>query len=249
MRCSPIRPWRVRRSSKQLVVTYGEQARVCRDVSLIDRNLPVTVDWEHAAYTAPSNETLYRLYRELEFKTLLNKLEPPAAPVEVPVEERLSGSHLSFAAATDPPDFAKLAALIDEAALAPRVAIALRGDGIGFSTGDENGVGFLRSALAQPRVGSAFAHLWSSVPQLVVYDVKGTIAALDLPPRAVADDPMIGAHLLNPSRAYPDVGDAAREWLHREVPADDSAAAADAAGRLARVTRAELEVREQLAAL
>ncbi len=58
---------------------------------------------------------------------------------------------------------------------------------------------------------------------------------------------MIGAHLLNPSRAYTDIGDAAREWLRREVPADDAAAAADAAGRLAQVTRAELEAREQLA--
>ncbi len=232
---------------QQLVVTYGEQARVCRDVSLIDRHLPIAVDWEHAAYTPPSNDTLYRLYRELEFKTLLNKLEPPATPVEVPVEERLSGRHTSFAAATDPPDFAKLAALIDDAASAPRVAIALRGDAVGFSAADETGVGFLRSALAQPRIGAAFARLWSTVPQLVVYDVKGTIAALDLPPRAVADDPMIGAHLLNPSRAYADIGDAAREWLHRDVAADDSAAAADAAGRLARATRAELEAREQLA--
>jgi DNA polymerase-1 len=232
---------------EKLVVEYGEQARVCRDVSLIDRNLPIALDWESAAYTPPSSDALYRLYRELEFKTLLNKLEPPSTPIAVPIEEQLTGKHISFVAATDPPDFAKLADLIAAAAQAPRVSLALRGEAVGFSTGDQTGVGFLRSALAQPRIGAAFAALWSTVPQLVVYDAKAAIAALDVPPRVVGDDPMIGAHILNPSRAYADIADATREWLRRELPADDAAAAADAAGRLAHVTRAELETREQLA--
>jgi DNA polymerase-1 len=231
---------------EKLVVEYGEQARVCRDVSLIDRNLPIAIDWEHAAYVAPTNETLYRLYRELEFKTLLNRLEPPAVPVEIPVEERLDGRYTSFVAATDPLDFAKLADLIDAAAQSPRVALAVRGDAIGLSAADETAIDFLRSALDQPRIAAAFAGLWTTVPQLVVYDAKATIAALDLPPRVVADDPMIGAHVLNPSRAYTDVADATRELLRRELPPHDAAAAADAAGRLGRVTRAELEARDQL---
>ena len=231
----------------KLVSEFGEQARMCRDVSLIDRNLPIDIDWEHAAYAAPSNETLYRLYRQFEFKTLLNKLEPPSVPLEIAVDERLVGEHVSFVAATDPADFIRLAELIEAAALAPRVALAMRGDAVGFSPADETGIAFLRSALEQPRIAAAVARLWSEVPQLVVYDAKATIAALDLPPRVIADDPMIGAHVLNPSRAYADITDAARELLRRELPADDAAAAADATGRLARVTRAELEARDQLA--
>ena len=232
---------------EKLVVEFAEQARTCRDVSLIDRDLPLTLDWERAVYKAPASDALYRLYRELEFKTLLNKLEPPATPVEVPIEEQLTGKHTSFVAATDPPDFAKLVEAIAAAAREPRAALALRGDAVGFSTGDEIGVSFLRSALAQPQLAAAFAQLWSTVPQLVVYDAKAVIAVLDVPPRVIADDPMIGAHLLNPSRAYTDIADTTREWLRRELPADDAAAAADAAGRLALVTRAELEARDQLA--
>lgn len=231
---------------ENLVVTYGEQARICRDVSRIDRHLPIAIDWEHAAYAPPSNEALYGLYRELEFKTLLNRLEPPATPIVVPVEEQLTGKHTSFVASTDPPDFVRLASLIEDAAREPRVALAVRGAALGFSTGDGIGVSFLRSALLEPRIGAALDRLWSTVPQLVVFDAKATIAALDLPPRSIADDPMIGAHVLNPSRAYTDIADATREWLRRELPADDAAAAADATGRLARVTRAELEARDQL---
>ncbi len=232
---------------EKLVIEYGEQARVCRDVSLIDRALPITLNWETAAYTPPANDALYKLYRELEFKTLLNRLEPPAVPIVLPPEEMLRGTHTSFTAATDPADFAKLAALIESAANAPRVAFALQGDGIGFSTGAEVGIGFLRSALEQPAVGAAFERLWMNVPQLVVYDAKATIAALRYPARDVLDDPMIGAHLLNPARAYSDISDATREWLRRELPPADPAAAADAAGRLALITRAELETRGQLA--
>ncbi len=231
----------------QLIVAYGAQARVCRDVSVIDRNLPITLDWDAAAYTPPGSDALYKLYRELEFKTLLNRLEPPATPVEIAPEAQFTGHHSSFVAATDPADFAKLAALISAAAGRPRVALALAGEAVGFSDADETGVAFSRAALEQPAIGAAFAQLWSAVPQLVVYDLKATIAALRLTPRPVADDPMIGAHVLNPARAYGDIGDATREWLHRELAPGDAAAAADAAGRLAYVTRAQLEARDQLA--
>ncbi|MGB8265712.1 MAG: 5'-3' exonuclease H3TH domain-containing protein, partial [Candidatus Velthaea sp.] len=111
---------------EKLVREYGEQARVCRDVSVIARDLAVTLDWEGARYTPPANDALYALYRDLEFKTLLGKLEAPAALAPLPGEQPLRGDYRSFVAATDPPDFVRLAALIDEAAALPRVALALR---------------------------------------------------------------------------------------------------------------------------
>jgi DNA polymerase-1 len=58
---------------------------------------------------------------------------------------------------------------------------------------------------------------------------------------------MIAAHVLDPARTFGDVVAAARVFLHREIAPGDDAAAADAAGRLAPVTRAELEARDQLA--
>ncbi len=71
-------------------------ARVCRDVSLIKRDLPLELDWESARYTPASNDELYKLYRELEFKTLLNKLEPPATPQPVETEDVLEGKYESY---------------------------------------------------------------------------------------------------------------------------------------------------------
>ncbi|HEV8021294.1 MAG TPA: DNA polymerase I [Candidatus Lustribacter sp.] len=233
-----------------LVREHGATARVCRDVSIIKRDLAVTLDWSAAQFTQPSNDALYTLYRELEFKGLLAKLTPPDNPVPVSTEELLQGTYVSYVetpgAATDPPDFVRLAELLQAAAGAPRVALALRGEAIGVSPADESGFAFDRGALTNAPVGAAFAALWAAVPELVVYDAKTVIGTLQLPPRAIADDPMIGAHLLDPARTYADVSQAASAVLHRVLP-EDAAAAADAASRITRVARTELEAREQLA--
>ena len=231
-----------------LVREHGAQARVCRDVSLVKRDLALTLDWDGARYTQPANDALYALYRELEFKTLLAKLEPLETPQPVAAEEVLQGDYdSSYTALVDPPDFAKLAALIEQTASCERVAVALRGDVVGISAADGRAFGFLRSSLGAANVGAAFARLWETVPQLVVYDAKHVTGALTMPLRTFADDPMIAAHLLNPSRTFAEAGQATSEFLARLLPEDQPAAAADAAGLLARKTREELERRDQLA--
>ncbi len=90
--------------------------------------------------------------------------------------------------------------------------------------------------------------LWTTVPRLVAYDAKNLLREFgDLRIRTLGDDPMIASHLLNPSRTFADAGQAAGEFLDRLLPDDQPAAAADAAGLLARKTREELERRDQLA--
>ena len=231
-----------------LIVQYGEQARVCRDVSVIARDLPLTLDWDGARYTQPPNDALYALYKELEFKTLLAKLPEPTTPQPVASDEVLEGSYDSYTSATDPPDYARIAARLDDAATCERVAVAARGDAVAVSVDDGTGFAFLTSALSSaPTIAEAFARLWETVPQLVAYDAKQLIGALELRVRTLGDDPMIAAHLLNPSRTFADVGQASSEFLDRKLPDDHPAAVADAAGLLARKTREELERRDQLA--
>jgi DNA polymerase-1 len=231
---------------EKLVREYGEQARVCRDVSLIARDLDLELDWDAARYTPPANDALYLLYRELEFKSLLNKLAPPPNVAPAPSEEPLRGTYRSFVASTDPPDFLRLEALLAEAAAAARVALALREDALGVSIAEGEAFSFARGALDQAPIARAFADLWERVPELVVYDGKHVMGALRLPVRALGDDPMVAAHLLDPGRTFADVADGARMFLDRAL-GDDAAAAADATGRLAHVTRAELEARGQAA--
>jgi len=231
---------------ENLVREYGEQARVCRDVSIIARDLDLTLDWEAARYTPPASDALYVLYRDLEFKSLLNKLEPPKNVAPLPSEEALRGDYRSFVASTDPPDFVRLAALLGAAAASTRVAIALRGEALGVATADGAAFSFARAALDQPAIAAGFSAVWERVPQLVVYDGKHVMSELQLPIRVLGDDPMVAAHLLEPGRTFADAADATRAFLDRAL-GDDPAATADAAGLLARVARAELEARGQLA--
>ena len=231
-----------------LIREHGEVARVCRDVSVIARDLPLTLDWESARYTAPPNDALYALYRELEFKTLLAKLAPPETPAPLRSDELLEGSYETYTSATDPPDHKRIAARIDEAAAGERVAVALRGDALSISAGDGTGFAFLRSALADDDIAAAFTRLWATVPRLVAYDAKTLLREIAaLPIRTLGDDPMIASHLLNPGRTFADAGQATGEFLDRVLPDDQPGAAADAAGLLARKTREELERRGQLA--
>jgi DNA polymerase-1 len=239
-----------------LVREHGEIARRCRDVSVIARDLPVTIPWEQARYAPPPSDRLYVLYRDLEFKSLLARLPAPSDDVTLFASEEtepVRGAYRSFVPSTDPPEFALLANALRDVARAERAGLALRGDDeIGVSGGIETGLAFRPAALALPDVAAAFSALLAGGTPLVVHDWKGLQAFLraqGLPPAAdaaLADDTMIAAHLLNPSRTYANLDDAVGEYLALRLPAD-AAAYADAALRLAPVARDHLAHREQLA--
>ncbi len=167
-----------------LVREYGAQAQLCRDVSTALRDLPLEVDWDHAHYKAPDNDTLYMLYRELEFKSLLAKLEAPknaaaieAAPKALGREVHDLRRRMRISPAT-----------LRDLAKRPRLAIALsrespsagscRAASRSASRREEGtGISFLRTALEFEDVGAAFAELWMGKAQIVVHDAKALIAA------------------------------------------------------------------------
>ncbi len=237
-----------------LVREHGEVARRCRDVSVVVRDLDVAIPWDAARYLAPPPEKLFPLYRDLEFKSLLAKLPAPsndALLFSVDAADRLRGAYRSFVPSVDPPEFELLASMLREAAGARRAAVALRGDGdVGVSVRPETGFAFPAAALDRPAVAAAFAELLDGRVPLAVHDWKGVQSFLrgrGLPAAAdaaLADDTMIASHLLNPSRSYANLDDAAGEYLALRLPAD-ACAYADAVLRLAPVLRDHLAHREQ----
>jgi DNA polymerase-1 len=238
-----------------LVREHGEVARRCRDVSVIARDLPVEVPWEDARYAPPTNDKLYVLYRDLEFKSLLARLPAPADAALFALDdaELVRGAYRSFVPATDPPDFALLAAMLAEASRAEVVGLAFRGDDeIGISSAVETGFALRPAALERPEVAAAFGALLGGGVKLAVHDWKRLQAflrarqAAPAADAALLDDTMLAAHLLNPSRTYSNLDDAAAEFLALRLP-PDAAAYADAVLRLAPVTRDHLARREQLA--
>ena len=234
---------------QKLVEDYGKQAQICRDVSVARKDLGITLDWDDARYTPASSDELYRLYSELEFKTLLNKLDVPLEMPLLQTQEHIRGQYRSFIAATDPPEFAELAREIEQLTSAKQLAFAVRNDGeIGMSAEIGFGIAFTAGALAHEPVKSAFEKLWRGERRLAGHDVKSVLHLLHgrgFEPRVFADDTMIGAHLLNPSRTFAGIEDAAQEFLEASA-GDEVAAHADAVLQLAEKLRAELTKREQL---
>jgi len=234
---------------EKLIEQFGDQAKTCRDVSVVSCDLDVDIDWEGSRYATPHNDALYKLYRELEFKSLLAKLD---VPVDLPIfahDETLKGSWRSYVNAVDPPDYARLAADLRHLQPSAQLGIALRAGGeIGASGTPGSGIGFLLASLEHEPVRSAFSELWNGVQQLVAYDSKGVQSELGrhgFPARQFEDDPMIGAHLLNPSRTFAKLADACTELLDQGLP-EDVGAYADAALQLVNVERERLSERGQL---
>ena len=237
-----------------LVREHGETARRCRDVSLISRSLPVTIPWDRAQYVAPSPDALYPLYRDLEFKSLLAKLPAPSNDVLLGTDdaEVLQGSYRSFVPSTDPPEFVALAEAVDALGRGEYVAIVQRdGEELGLSGEAGTGLAMRTAALDVPAVRGAFERVLAGDVPLIVHDWKGFAALLrargvaGFDEHALADDTMIAAHLLNPSRSYANVEDTASEYLGKRTQ-PDVAAWADAALQLSPVLRDHLGHREQL---
>ncbi len=65
---------------------FSEQARMSRQLALIRRDCPVALDLDRFRRNEPDAEATTRLLRELEFGSLLKRVEMPAAPVTGRVE-------------------------------------------------------------------------------------------------------------------------------------------------------------------
>ena len=231
-----------------LIERYGQQACLCRAVSVVRRDLPLAIDWESSRYRTPADGDLYRLYSELEFKTLLAKLQPPSDLPLFDNGEKLSGTYRSYEPSVDPPEFLRLAEELRAAGGCERIAFVLRGDAIGVSGRAGEGVSFSRAALGHDSVRSALERLFEHNAAIGAYDAKRLLRVLragGVRNARFADDAMIAAHLLDPSRGFAEIEDAAAPLLRVELP-DEAAAHADAAFQLIAKARAELASRDQL---
>ncbi|MGA8534754.1 MAG: DNA polymerase I [Candidatus Tumulicola sp.] len=233
---------------QKLIETYGEQACLCRAVSIVRRDLPLTIDWEASRYVAPADGDLYQLYSELEFKSLVAKLQAPADLPLLEPQTRLAGSYRSYVTSVDPPEFVRLGEELRALTREPRVAFAALGEALGLSARPGTGLGFSTAALAFAPVRDGLRELFDSRVSASAYDAKRLLRLLwsgGVANARFADDAMIGAHLLDPSRGFFDVEDAAAIHLGAGLPGE-AAAHADATLQLLDKIRPALTQRDQL---
>ena len=100
-----------------LVREHGEQARVCRDVSIVKRDLPLSARLGGvAAHAAVERRALRALPRARVQVAAGETRSRPKTAAAAPTDEPLRGNYTSYVAATDPPDFARLEAQLRAAA-------------------------------------------------------------------------------------------------------------------------------------
>ena len=60
-----------REATKNALREFGEQARIARDLLILDRNVPLKIDLERLRLKSPDKEKLNEIFTKLEFKSLL----------------------------------------------------------------------------------------------------------------------------------------------------------------------------------
>ncbi len=104
---------------------------------------------------------------------------------------------------------------------AGRVAFALHGDVLGATAREGEGISFSRAALADEGVRAALERLFAAATPIGAYDAKRLLHAFHeagIANARFADDAMIAAHLLDPSRGFADIEDAAAQLLRPNLP-------------------------------
>ena len=226
------------------------------------------VDWDASRYTAPGNDELYRLYSELEFKSLLAKLQLPTDMPLFANERKLEGTYRSYVSIVDPPDFTKLAKEIRN--LAPvqagtnachpersaagtqsrdrgnadlRIPLALAGDTLGISAAKGTGLSLHLGALAHEPVRSALDQLWLSGARIAAYDAKRVLRALEahgMPLQLASESRELSLLAKNqPATGWRTIHDDAMIALHLLDPSGGFANVADSAAKFLGVTLGE----------
>jgi DNA polymerase-1 len=108
--------------AREALLAHAEDARLSRDLVTIRRNVPITFDADAMRVVEPDRAELERLFIELEFRSLIPKLEDLAVPSAgaPPVAPAVADG---AAPATVVADVAALAGVIAECRRAPLVAI------------------------------------------------------------------------------------------------------------------------------
>ncbi|KXG78858.1 DNA polymerase I [Fervidicola ferrireducens] len=210
---------------RESVLAYGEQAKSSKKLATIVRDVDVEVDLEELAFSEPDYEELARIFRELEFYSLLDRLP------------RTRDNNRPEKASVCVADVGQLDKIIEEVKTRKVVAVefetegkspaAVRLKGIGLSASGDYSYFVPEGALKEnPRLKDAILSLLTDRETAkIVHDGKRARIALV---REGIDfiydfDTMLAAYLLDPSKARYDLESLVFENLGTELRSSEDA--------------------------
>ncbi|OPY15395.1 MAG: DNA polymerase I [Syntrophus sp. PtaB.Bin075] len=208
------------------VRVYGEQALLSRDLARIRTGIPLTFDLEEARLQEPDREVLTRLFRELEFSSLLQEFSV--------VEDCGDNSHTLLR--TPEAVAAFMEPLKEGGFLVLEMVISssepMRAELIGVALGlDSGNAGYIplepgaaeksASSLSEEQVFPVlFPFLADKKIALVGHDLKTVLIVLSQKGVKVQNpllDTMVAAYILNPARRGYELSEIVQDYLHRQV--------------------------------
>lgn len=199
---------------KENLVTNKDQAFMSKELATIDVHAPVEVGFSDLIFTGRKEEEVMQLYKELQFNSLLEKMDAPVAAEPMQDIEIITVDEMT-------------ADMLTEV-----MSLHVEVDGDNYLSADVLGIGLADEDhtyfIAADRVASSVAlKEWLEDDTKVKYvsDAKSAYAALarigaDL--QGIEFDLMLAAYIVNPSFSTGEVAEIARSFGYHGVESDEA---------------------------
>lgn len=202
---------------QEKLVEFKEQALMSKELATITREAPVEIKIDEIEYEGFEKDKVIRIYKELGFNSLLEKLDTEN---DTPVTEELE--EIEFAIVDE----------ITEDILTAENAFYVEilednyhyADIIGFSIANEKGSFFIPTDLA---LGSQVFKQWAEdeSKHKIVYDAKRTEVSLrhhGIHLAGISFDLLLASYLVNPSEKIEDITSVAKTHGYSSIQSDEA---------------------------
>ncbi|GAB2722687.1 DNA polymerase I [Paenibacillus thermoaerophilus] len=212
---------------RENIANHADDARMSKELATIFREVPMEADWDALRFAGPDKPKLAELFRKLEFRSLIDKLDLGGGAGAEPAESDEQEEALEVVRVTAD----RLGDLVKRLGEVKAFAAEVTGDNP--HTGDVHGLTFLAGqtayyvpfGLLASDEASALRE-WLADPEIpkITHDAHRTEVALHwrgLPLRGVAFCTMLAGYLLDPTEAGHTLGLLARKYECGSVPENE----------------------------
>ena len=194
---------------KEKLIANEQQALMSKELATINRNVPLTLSIDDLAWTAPNTEALFKLWRELSFKSLIEKSE-------LAITDTTEKAAISLAI---------IEQMTEEFTDTMAVHVELENEhyhscailGVSFTAGDTS---YYMPFEVLQQAEDIKAYLADETKAKYVYDVKSQKAALrrfGIELNGVVADMLLAAYIDEPAQNLEDVAAVAKCYGYHEV--------------------------------
>lgn len=201
---------------------HAEDARMSKQLATIYREVPLTMTWDDLKLSGPDEEKLAELFKKLEFKSLLEKLDISGAVQE----EEMTELDVEVVASIE--DIQAMVQRMDDVR-AIHVEITgenpHQGEVLGIAFDGEDFVCYMPlDVLKQDEAKPVREWLADSSVPKTLYDahkVRLALAWQGIELRGVAFDTLLAAYVLDPTQSSQSLGELSRRYGQPAVPEDE----------------------------